>query len=446
MNEKTCILTVSSLSPKGEGIAFYEGKEVYIEGALPFEEVEVLVGDSFVEGSKRCPGKLIKIIKRSKDRADDNQPKLLGDACVWGALKYETTLKLKQDLIQDALKSIGVKLAVPEIEKSDFNLIVRNKSIRYFGTQNNEVICGFYKSRSHEVTPAAKCILEPQWFLDFSKKLCDLANKYHICVYDEILHIGYLRALLLRDCADEKLAMIISTQELTSEFIEEYKALARDFNIKALFLCLNPYEGNALVKGKIISLGEDLYIKESFFDCDFKVGPTTFLQVNKSIAKKIYDEAVAFCNGVSDKDCALDLCCGIGTMTIGLSRHFKKVIGIEIVEDSVKAANNNAKDNHVCNVEFIAGDLKKKIRSCVNSSVKAVIADPSRQGLGQSVCDALKSLPSGCRISLIFCALPALKRDVLSLLKNGFDIDGVKGFDMFPYTNHVETLVLMHKR
>ena len=87
MNEKTCILTVSSLSPKGEGIAFYEGKEVYIEGALPFEEVEVLVGDSFVEGSKRCPGKLIKIIKRSKDRADDNQPKLLGDACVWGALR-----------------------------------------------------------------------------------------------------------------------------------------------------------------------------------------------------------------------------------------------------------------------------------------------------------------------------------------------------------------------
>ena len=442
MKEQTCICKVYSLSPKGEGIVFLEDKEIYVKGALPLEEVEILVGEPFVKGSKRCPGKLIKILKPNPDRADAAQVRSLGGACVLGAFKYEWTLNYKRELISKALADIHVEYPVPEVAASDFSKIVRNKTIRYFARSSGKLINGFYKQRSHEVEEISSCILEPQWFTDFSLTLCTVLND--IDVYDESLKKGLLRSLLLRDC-NERLAMLIVASYPNQDLIEKFKIAADQYNIKALFICINPYEGNSVIKGEIISIGEKQYIEENFFDYRFKVGPSTFLQVNHAIAQQIYNEAIDFCLKAKSREKALDLCCGVGTMALGLSRYFKHVTGIEIVEASVAAAKDNAFCNQVDNVDFIAGDLKEKIASCVNSDTYAVIADPSRAGLGDEVCESLAKLPKGARLSLIFCALTALKRDVKKLLSLGFKLEAVKGFDMFPYTNHVETVVLLSK-
>lgn len=443
MTAQTCIYIVNSLSPKGEGIVCFDDKEIYVEGALPQEEVEIIVGESFVKGSKRHPGKLVRILKKNPHRAPDSQVKSLGGACLLGAFNYDYTLEYKRDLIQKALADIKVDYKVGAIEQSDLQGVVRNKSIRFFGREQGHLINGFYKQRSHEVEKVCECVLEPRWFTEFANALCVSLND--LAVYDEFKHEGLLRSLLLRDCNDERLAMLIVAQSLDAKTEAKYKELAVKFNIKALFICINPFEGNAIVKGEIKSLGESQYIEGSFFDYKFKVGPSTFLQVNQGVAQKLYDEAVAFCAQAKTRDYALDLCCGVGTMTLGLSRHFKRVTGIEIVEASVASALENAQANGVVNVDFIAGDLKLKIKECINSQVNAIIADPSRQGLGDLVCEALAKVPRGTYLSLIFCALPALKRDVSKLLALGFKLCKVKGFDMFPYTNHVETLVLMIK-
>ena len=442
MKKQTCICKVHSLSPKGEGIVFLEDKEIYVKGALPLEEVEIIIGEPFAKGSKRCPGKLIKILKPNPDRADAAQAESLGGACVLGAFKYEWTLNYKRKLISEALAAIHVEYPVPEIVASDFSKVVRNKTIRYFARSSGKLINGFYKQRSHEVEEISACILEPQWFTDFSSALCNVLND--IDVYDESLKKGLLRSLLLRDC-NERLAMLIVASYPNQDLIEKFKITADRYNIKALFICINPYEGNSVIKGEIISIGEKQYIEENFFDYKFKVGPSTFLQVNHAIAQQIYNEAIDFCLKAKSRGQALDLCCGVGTMALGLSRYFKHVTGIEIVEASVAAAKDNALYNQVDNVDFIAGDLKEKIASCIKYDTYAVIADPSRAGLGDEVCESLAKLPKGACLSLIFCALTALKRDVKKLLSLGFKLEAVKGFDMFPYTNHVETLVLLNK-
>lgn len=442
MKEQTCICKVHSLSPKGEGIVFFEDKEIYVKGALPLEEVEIVIGEPFVKGSKRCPGKLINIVKPNPDRADSTQVKSLGGACVLGSFKYEWTLNYKRDLISKALADINLKYPVPEVVASDFSQIVRNKTIRYFAKSSGKLINGFYKQRTHEVEEIRSCVLEPQWFTDFSLKLCEALEK--VDVYDETLKSGILKSLLLRDCG-ERLAMLIVASSPNSDLIEKFKVTATQFNVKALFICINPYEGNSVIKGEILSIGEIQYIEETFFDYKFKVGPSTFLQVNHAIAQQIYNEAVDFCLKAKQHNQALDLCCGVGTMTLGLSRHFKHVTGIEIVEASVNAAKDNALCNQVDNVSFIAGDLKEKIASCISSEVCAVIADPARVGLGDETCESLAKLPRGACLSLIFCSLTALKRDLKKLLDLGFELVAIKGFDMFPYTNHVETVVLMSR-
>ena len=143
---------------KGEGIVCFDDKEIYVEGALPQEEVEIIVGESFVKGSKRHPGKLVRILKKNPHRAPDSQVKSLGGACLLGAFNYDYTLEYKRDLIQKALADIKVDYKVGAIEQSDLQGVVRNKSIRFFAREQGHLISGFYKQRSHEVEKVCECV------------------------------------------------------------------------------------------------------------------------------------------------------------------------------------------------------------------------------------------------------------------------------------------------
>lgn len=159
----------------------------------------------------------------------------------------------------------------------------------------------------------------------------------------------------------------------------------------------------------------------------------------------MYEKAVSFCGENKDKT-ALDLCCGVGTMTLPLSKNFKKVIGVEIVPESIAAAIENAKHNHIDNTEFIVGDIREVINSLVKAKdISSIICDPSRVGIGDDACKALSRLNSPIKLAYIFCSLKALERDLKNLKDNGFVIDEVQGFDMFPYSSHIETVVLLSK-
>lgn len=145
---------------------------------------------------------------------------------------------------------------------------------------------------------------------------------------------------------------------------------------------------------------------------------------------------------------ALDLCCGVGTMSLALAQHFKNVVGVDIVENSIRAAAENAQANHA-QVNFIAGDLSKVLPSLLKpfnqQSIQAVIADPARVGIGEDNARLLSKIKGPCRISLIYCALNALQRELPIFIKGGFKVEKIQGFDMFPHSSHVETLVLLSK-
>lgn len=444
-------LEVTSLSDKGEGLACARGMELYVAGALPGDRMRVRVLPAFVAGSKRHPVEILETLVCSDAHAEPadvcpHQGECGG--CPLGAMSYEAQLVFKRTLIEKALKEGDVKYADEIAMTPSARRNTRFKSIRYFGQGPEGVISGFYQSRSHRICKVGACPLEQAWFGELAERICAVAAEHDLKAYDEISHKGHLRALMMRDCKDGgRLCVLSHNEELPAEFVRDLKHVYEEFAIRAGFTQQNRGTGNRVLAGQMIPLTSDRQVEVTLGGFRFMAGPNTFLQVNYPVAEALYTAAVSWC-GKDPQAMALDLCCGSGTMTLPLSRHFSQVTGVEIVEEAVAAARDNAALNAVANADFIAADLKKVIGSLVKNDglpVRAVIADPARVGLGAENCRALGRLRGSVRLAVIFCGLKALARDLPLLMKSGFRLRRVRGFDMFPGSMGVETLVCLEK-
>ena len=441
----TKILTVRSINDKGEGLAFTENKEIFLADALPGEKVEAIVGKPFADGSKRCPGKIVKYLSKSEERQDP-LCSYFGECggCQLQHWSLKAQLQYKKDNIKVALESCGVTLEPDNFSEETRPQICRYKTIRYFKNIDGKINAGFYKKRSHDLIKIDKCVLEPIWFSEFIKDLTELFNVMGLKAYDENTHTGLVRNVMLRDGSLQRLALICTTDLLSDKVKSALSLLGKKHQINSLNYLVNDVKGNRILGDKSLIVYGKEYMQAKLGGLSFKVRPHAFLQVNPYATLELYQKAVSWC-GENKSAVALDLCCGVGTMSLFLAPHFKQVIGIEIVEDAIAAAKENADLNGINNVSFIASDLKKILPSLINENVKAVIADPARAGLGEANCRALNKLKGGVKLALIFCSLTALKRDLPILLKGGWKIFKVQGVDMFPHSTHVETLVLLAK-
>ena len=302
------------------------------------------------------------------------------------------------------------------------------------------------------------CPLEPARFATLSQSLLQCCRELQLPAYDEGAAAtsaaagagavnavaanaqGQLRALLWRQGdGDEILGCLIVSGPLPDAAKQALAQWAEREKVTSFSLGYNSKAGNALFTADIELLHGKAGITKTLMGLKFNVFVPTFLQVNYEICEQLYQAAI------------LDLCCGVGTMTLALAQHFAHVVGVEIVPEAISAAADNAQLNCITNTRFIAADLQQvlprllKEQKQQGKQVRAIIADPARVGLGAANVKALAAVAGPCQLSLIFCALPALKRDLPELLKRGFKIDYVQGFDMFPYSSHVETLVLLSK-
>lgn len=444
-------LTAVKIDEYGVGIAYIDSYEIYLDNVLDGETVKAKILPPFANGSKRRPATVLEYISKSSDREDHEGELSNLSVYAFGAMKYEATLRRKAQMIKDALKDADIDYKEDiKIVPSSFDEPCRYKSIRYFANQSGRIIQGFYKPRSHQVEEVRECQFEPEWFSKFSCELCDLFNSYNILAYDEERKSGLVRSITLRDTKVARLCALSVSRLPEQQIMDVYKTLCEKFNIEAIFVNLHDNDSNKVIDGKVISLGKKQKIDLPLSGFNFKADSRTFLQVNYPVAQKLYQCAVNYCkmaikDSQSRESNALDLCCGVGTMTLQLSSHFSHVTGVEIVEESIEAAKINAQENNVQNVSFICSDIKKCIKDLANKNVDALICDPSRVGIGEDACLSLCSLKKGVHLSYIFCSLKALSRDIRTLCKNGYEIEKVIGFDMFPYTSHVETVVLMSR-
>ena len=394
-------------------------------------------------------GKIIEIIEPSKNRleSDCSTYKRCG-GCNLRHVKYDETLKIKQNLVQSLVnKTLKNKIKVKETIGMENPYYYRNKAQFPIGKdKENNVVMGVFANRTHEIIPIEECFIQNKEIQKLSKFILEFIKENDISVYDETSRKGLIRHIVTKIGikTNEIMCIIVingkeipKEKELTMQIIKKFP------NVKTIVKNINTKNTNVIMGEKNEKIYGDGYIEDKLGEYTFKISPHSFYQVNPVQAEKLYSIGVEAAN-INKEDVVFDLYCGIGTISLFMAKYAKKVYGVEIVEQAIKDAKENAKINNIKNTEFIAGDTKLILDDLINNKKiipNVVMVDPPRKGLdNRSVENILKIMPN--RFVYISCNPATLVRD-LAKFEEMYEIKSIQPVDMFPFTAHVECVAVM---
>lgn len=431
---------------EGEGIAKIDGFTIFIPNAIKGEKAKILIVKVL---SSHAFGKIVEIIKKSEYRieADCSTYKRCG-GCDLIHIDYNETLNMKQNAVQNLVnKTLKQKVEVANTLGMDKPYYYRNKLQFPIGIdKNNEPVVGVFANRTHEIIPIQDCLIQDKEATEIAQFLVELIKKYNLSVYNEETGKGIFRHIVIKKGfkTEEIMVVFVINAEDTPYLKEIAEEIMKKFsNIKTIVANINMKNTNVILGNKNIIIFGSGYIQDRLGDFIFKISPLSFYQVNPVQAEKLYNLALENAR-INKDDVVFDLYCGIGTISMFASKYAKTVYGIEIVEDAIKDANENAKLNGVINTEFIAGDTEKVLTDLIENkgiTPDIVIVDPPRRGLDNTtINNVLKIEPK--RVAYISCNPATLVRD-LALLEEKYEIKMIKPVDMFPWTHHCETISIL---
>lgn len=432
----------------GFGIGYFEGKKVKIKGALLGQIIKAKVKKVKKD---MVEGEIVEVMENSPLEKQSFCPHF-GDCggCIYQNVDYSDQLKIKEDIVKKLLEKEGIRdYEFLRIVKSPKEHGYRNKMEYTFGKdkEGNEVLGLHRKGRFYEVVMTDKCNIVDDDFLKALNLTFDYAIKKGLPFYDKKTHKGFLRHLVVRKAskAGEILLNIVTTTQLEHDFkelIEIYKNVDFESRLVGVLHTQNDSWSDAVVCEKLnVLYGKD-YLIEELLGLKFKISAFSFFQTNSYGAEKLYETVREFAGDVSDK-IVFDLYSGTGTIGIIMAPMAKKVIGIELVEEAVMSARENAELNGLKNCTFIAGDVSKKLKE-IKEMPDVVIVDPPRSGINpKALEDIIKFNPQ--KVVYVSCNPESLARDLKIFSEGGYKVDKVKCVDMFPHTYHVECVTLMSK-
>ena len=431
---------------EGEGIAKIDGFTIFIPGAIKGEKVRILIVKVL---SSHAFGKLLEILDASKYRqeADCSTYKRCG-GCNLRHIKYEETLKMKQNAVQNLVnKTLKNKLQVQETIGMDNPYHYRNKAQYPVGIdKKGEPVIGVFANRTHEVIPIEKCLIQNPKSEEIAKFILNFIKKEHISIYNEETRKGLFRHIVIKvgiKTGEIMCILVINGKTIPKEEII-IKNLVENFPlIKTIVKNINNKNTNVILGQDNINVYGDGHIEDILGEYKFKISPLSFYQVNPIQAEKLYELGVKMAE-ISKEDTVFDLYCGIGTISIFMAKYAKKVYGVEIVEDAIKDAKENAKLNNATNTEFFAGDTEIVLDELINQKKvipDIVMFDPPRKGLAKnSINNILNIRPK--KIVYISCNPATLVRD-LAEFESLYEVKSIVPVDMFPFTSHVECVSLL---
>ena len=431
---------------EGEGIAKIEGFTIFIPNSIKGEKVRVLIVKVL---SSHAFGKVLEILEPSEYRveSDCDTYKRCG-GCNLRHIKYDETLKMKQNAVQSLVnKTLKTKIEVQNTLGMENPYYYRNKAQYPVGIdKQGKPVIGVFANRTHEIIPIKECLIQNKESQKIAKFILDFFIKNKISIYDEKTGKGLIRHIVTKVGikTNEIMCVIVingkefpKEDKLVKEIISEFP------QVKAIVKNINMKNTNVIMGSENINLYGEGYIKDRLGEYVFKISPLSFYQVNPIQAEKLYNIGVEAAK-ISKEDIVFDLYCGIGTISLFMAKYAKKVYGIEIVEEAVVDAKENAKINGVENAEFIAGDVEIILDKLINSDgiiPDIVMVDPPRKGLdNKSVENILKISPK--KLIYISCNPATLVRD-LRKLEEKYEINMIKPVDMFPFSKHVEVVATL---
>ena len=438
-----------------------DGTRVIVKNAIMGQKVSAAVNK--VRKGK-CEGRLLEVLEKSALELPEPGCVHYGicGGCTFQSLPYEEQLSMKEQQVKDLIDAVITEenkgYEFLPIKASPRPKAYRNKMEFSFGDEYKDgpLALGMHKRGSfYDIVNVGECQIVDEDFRRVLKITLEYFKEKQIPFYHKLRHTGYLRHFLVRKAAKtgEILVDLVTTTQ-TDGLGAETESILLDGWVKAL--CEETYDGvlkgilhtkNDSVADTIKNEGTDILFGQDFFyeellGLKFKITPFSFFQTNSLGAEVLYQTAREFIGDALDDEAnqtVFDLYSGTGTIAQILSPVAKKVIGVEIVEEAVVAARENAALNGLTNCEFIAGDVLKVIDT-IGEKPDYIVLDPPRDGIHPKALEKIirYNVPQMVYIS---CKPTSLARDLEVLQARGYKVKKVQCVDMFPATGNVETVV-----
>ena len=361
-------------------------------------------------------------------------------------MEYAKQLDFKQKQVEELLK--GLCPVKPIIGMKD-PFHYRNKVHAVFDRdKKGNIISGIYEENTHHVVPVEKCLIENQKADEIIGTIRGMLKSFKIRTYDEDTGFGLLRHVLIRKgfSTGEIMVVLVTASPVFPSKNNFVKALREKHpEITTIVQNING-RGTSMVLGdkEHVLYGKG-YIVDELCGCRFRISSKSFYQVNSVQTEILYEKALSL-SGLTGRELVVDAYCGIGTIGIIASKAAGKVIGVELNQGAVRDAVNNAKMNGIDNIRFYCNDAGRFLVNMAEQGEKAdvVIMDPPRSGSTEEFMDAVGKLGAG-KVVYVSCNPETLARDVRYMKKLGYRAVEAWPVDMFPETDHVETIVLLSK-
>ncbi len=440
---------VEQLQYGGKSKVFVEGEAVEVKNVLPGQKIRLRVTKN---RRNKKQGKVLDIIERSPLETEDTC-KHFGrcGGCFMQSIAYEKQLSIKESQIKSLFENENINVGefLPIIGSPKI-FEYRNKMEFTFGDEekNGPITLGMHKKGlHHDIVTVDDCQIMDEDFRRILIAVLEYAKENSLAQYNSMRHEGFLRHLVVRK------------GHYTKEIIVHLITTTQDHHVfDALGKALQSLQLNGEIVGFLHSLNDGLAdvvqsdemqvvfgkkeYREKLFDLTFEISPYSFFQTNTLGAERLYREVIEFLGDVKGKT-VLDLYSGTGTIAQVLAKDAKKVIGIELVEEAVEKAKENAKINNLDNCTFIAGDVKEKMLETPEKP-DALVIDPPREGIHDK---ALGDILSYHLQEMVYvsCNPKTLVKNLKAFQEAGYEVIKARGVDLFPHTSHVETIVLLTK-
>lgn len=440
--KKRTQLKIERLGNFGEGIAYIKNKPVFVNYALIGEEVEV----ELVKNNRgNLEGQNLKVLTPSPIRVEPPcQYYYKCGGCNLQHMPYFEMIKYKRNVI-NFLFNVNLR---KETKHTKLNYTIlspeeyryRNRVILPITIYNNKISYGLYYQDSNRFLSIDTCLIHKLNIDLILKEITNLMTKYQIEPYNSKTKSGYIRFIQVRTNYQGQFQITFISYKKVDLTELANDLAANNPKVNSVFVSINDnLRSREFITEKIEKLYGDDYLEDKIGDTKYLVGPDSFFQLNLKQAKNMYDEILRVGN-FTKNDTILDAYAGVSSIGIYISKFVDKVYSIEISKDAVKAAKEAVKFNNIDNIEIHSGDTLE-VSKQLNIKPNVMIFNPPRTGLGKDLCNfILEEKPK----KIIYASCNPLSLvDDLKILSNKYNIIETTPVDMFPQTNHVESVTLL---
>lgn len=432
------------------GIGYAEDKIIYVKNSFPGQTITGIVKKKREEFAEI---KLLSVDEKANYEIEAPCPHFgICGGCSSQSIPYDMQLEFLSEEVKDLFKDADVTTGeYLGIQGSPKQWEYRNKMEFTFGDEAKgaPLSIGMHiRGKSFGIVTVDKCHIVDEDYRNLLRLTVDYFRKQDLPFYKVMKAEGYLRHLVIRKAENtgEILVNLVTTTQINfdlSEYVNLLRSQSYEGNLVSILHTENDSLSDAVIPQKVNLLYGKDYIRETVLGLQFNISPFSFFQTNTKGAESLYSIVREFM-GESEDKVIFDLYCGTGTIGQIVAPNAKKVVGIELIEEAVEAAKENAKLNGLNNCEFLAGDVAEIIKN-VKDKPDIIILDPPRSGVHPKALDYVIKFKAP-EIIYVSCNPKTLVTDLKVLTERGYEVIQTKVKDMFPNTPHVETIVKLIRK